>query len=100
MACLNCTFCNISCMKISSDIVIEITMTEGTLAHTTQIPSKNKIATVITQGLLGNADNDPTNDLKNKTGETVPLSASEEEKFYFGNTCKFPLPRCLMLQVP
>ena len=42
------------------------------------------------EGLLGNRDSDPSNDLISQNGDILDINiTSEQEIFDFGNTCKF-----------
>ena len=70
---------------LSTGVSVNATLRLGILSFTTVV-QVTYIGT--TEGLLGNFDDDKTNDFVNRNGSTIPYNSSDADIFQFGQTCK------------
>ena len=70
---------------LSTGVSVNATLRLGILSFTTVV-QVTYIGT--TEGLLGNFDDDKTNDFVNRNGSTIPYNSSDADIFKFGQTCK------------
>ena len=70
---------------LSTGVSVNATLRLGILSFTTVV-QVTYMGT--TEGLLGNFDDDKTNDFVNRNGSTIPYNSSDADIFQFGQTCK------------
>ena len=70
---------------LSTGVSVNATLRLGILSFTTVV-QVTYMGT--TEGLLGNFDDDKTNDFVNRNGSTIPYNSSDTDVFQFGQTCK------------
>ena len=70
---------------LSTGVSVNATLRLGILSFTTVV-QVTYMGT--TEGLLGNFDDDKTNDFMNRNGSTIPYNSSDADIFEFGQTCK------------
>ena len=70
---------------LSTGVSVNATLRLGILSFTTVV-QVTYMGT--TEGLLGNFDDDKTNDFMNRNGTTIPYNSSDADIFQFGQTCK------------
>ena len=70
---------------LSTGVSVNATLRLGILSFTTVV-QVTYMGT--TEGLLGNFDDDKTNDFVNRNGSTIPYNSSDADIFEFGQTCK------------
>ena len=70
---------------LSTGVSVDATLRLGILSFTTVVQVTYMRTT---EGLLGNFDDDKTNDFMNRNGSTIPYNSSDADIFQFGQTCK------------
>lgn len=63
---------------------------------TFQIQSPDNFGGIV-EGLLGNADGDPTNDFVYQNGTVLSINSTDRERHDFGQSCKFSMTQCLVM---